>query len=598
MRESISKVLLKVGYLCNNNCVFCHSAPHRGLDLNLEQVAERVALAKSAGANMLVLSGGEPTIHKDLLAIAERVRGASLALGLVTNARMLAYGDLLDRLLDLGLAYAYVSICGPDAQLHDEHTRAPGSFDQAIRALERLSRMSLDLTLNAVITSLNMDRLSGFPLVARELGICKLKFSFIEPEGNAARDFDRLVPGIGNAAKAALSTIQLEESVDSGLELLLDGFPLCLMGAMLDRDCGLRNDGFFGMIEAFEGQIHPIDDDNRAFGRACSDCSLRRRCRGVFSEYLRRRGELELVPRIEPVSNSFNLLPAAAEEAIGLKDCPIRAGTRAPPDPIRGLLVQTKPGRALRHRVDTRDFSDASLRAAIREREQIYLDQSERFDLTDFSRQLAPLSPALTCRRCSVRPRCGAVWKPARAKAFSRTAAQIERALSGLRGSVLDVGCGSAPYSNALSSAIQAGQLEYLGIDPDPDRLVARTQGRIVKSSLEDFEWQGPLFDGIISLRSLNHLHSARAGLERMCSLLHFGGKLILAEDVVFGTVRPAQKLELIERARDLTYDHLHNQDLDDILVLAAELGLTVLDAKTPEQTGCTLWTLILEKRI
>ena len=72
------KALIKVGYGCNENCTFCHTADVRHLEDTPERVAWKIDRAKRLGYSMVVLSGGEPTARPELLTWARRVAALGL----------------------------------------------------------------------------------------------------------------------------------------------------------------------------------------------------------------------------------------------------------------------------------------------------------------------------------------------------------------------------------------------------------------------------------------------------------------------------------------------------------------------------------------
>jgi len=459
------------------------------------------------------------------------------------------------------------------------------------------------LTFNVVITQHNLNHLREMADLVAGLGAAsvRLKLSCLEPEGNTLERFDALVPELASAAGAAAEAIEHARRDHPGLQLALDGFPLCLLPGLEALDAGLRADGFFAMIEAFEGRLHPVDDDNRSFGRACSSCSLNRCCRGVYDTYLQQRGEVELAPVLRPVPNSFDLVAdpwsGDEEEALDLRSCPIRAGQRPPPDPVRGLLLRSGPGRARRLWVDGRDFSDRTLRTALRQREQVYLDRGGAPALDDFPTQLERLELAAACRRCRQRPICGGLFRRTGGSGFEREVERVAAWLAGLRGNVLDVGCGSGPYLDALRPALAAGRLRYLGVDPRAAPVEAEPGVRFEHSAFEDFRYQGPLFSAVIALRSLNHLPDPAAAVARMAALLRPGGRLLLVEDVVFATIRQAEVLARVRARADLPFEHLHNLEPEDLDPAAAAAGLSAVSRRSPDQSGCTLWSLVFEKK-
>ena len=288
------RALIKADYACNNNCVFCHSADLKGRAA-AATVDSKIALAARLDCSMAVLSGGEPTIQPRLLRWARLAREAGLALGLVTNGRMLAYPDAARRLQSAGLAYAQVSLHAGSATLHDRITRSQGSFDQTLAAVHGLVDAGVETSVNAVVTRVNMDNLDGLvDLLLPRAGL-RLKFSMVEPKGAALARFEEVVPPLEEAA--ARVTEALGRGPGSHQDLAHEGFPLCLIGPkFLGLACDLRSEGFAYMSEVDEEQFFPVDSKNRTLPDGCDACSLARTCPGVYRQYLARRGTPPLRP--------------------------------------------------------------------------------------------------------------------------------------------------------------------------------------------------------------------------------------------------------------------------------------------------------------
>jgi hypothetical protein len=335
-----------------------------------------------------------------------------------------------------------------------------------------------------------------------------------------------------------------------------------------------------------------VDDRNRTFGDECVDCSLRRRCRGIFGQYLKHRGAEELHPVSRPSPNSFNFAPDGEPESLEVDSCPILAGQKPPPDPVRGIALADEPGRIRRLHAASRDFSDETIRHVVRDLGQVYLDRASDLQLTDFSSELGKLVLSATCRACPKRVLCGGVWKERPGSSFEKAQNIVSGLLAGLEGSVLEVGCGREPDTSAYQPALREGRLRYLGIDP---RASGDDPG-ILKTTLEDFEWTGPLFDCVVALRSLNHLVSAREGLSKMTALMAAGGRLILAEDVVFSTVRSEERIREIQARDDLPFEHRSNFFPAEVASMITDYGLKIVGEHSPEDTGSTLWILVCQK--
>ncbi len=590
---STRRALLKVGYRCNNNCVFCHAAPHRGHDAGTDELKRKIVQASRLGADCLVLSGGEATIRPDLLRLAETVVEAGMDLGLVSNGRMLSYGSLLDELMARRFRYLHLTLASPDPDLHDQMVQAP-AFEQSMKALVQAHSMGVEITLNMLVSR------PALPSLLRSvelLEVCRpsyLKFSLIEPEGPVLEDFDALVPNLDEAAHACREA--MEKIHDSYPEQLVvqDAFPACFVeSGTMQR--GLREEGFAWMTEAFEADWHPIDEDHRDFAPPCDACSWRRRCRGVYRSYLTRRGHAELKPRLEAVSNSFNLAPLTEPEAFELKRCPIRQGLRPTVDPVREILMQVERGVAQRHRVLGEDFSDPSLRLA-RETGRLMLDLSGGGFLENLAQEVRPLLQAKACRRCALAPLCGGLWKPGPRDGFGRAKSLLAERLAGLKGRVLDVGCGGLPYLDAIKPGLEAGDLFWLGLEPAEIITADLPNLRLVKSSLEDFEPASAdlPFDAICLLRSINHLAEPDLELARLFAWLRPGGRLFLADDACFGVLRSAAGMTALKERKAPAYEHHHCLELDEARRLALAAGLVERESLDHLQTASSMWILDL----
>src|SRR5688572_14518908 len=97
---------------CNQNCAFCNTRrPSEKRDfVRREAVHARIEAAVAGGATELVLTGGEPTLRRDLPALVVRARqqGASRVV-LETNAALVS-SEIANALRLAGLAMARVHL--------------------------------------------------------------------------------------------------------------------------------------------------------------------------------------------------------------------------------------------------------------------------------------------------------------------------------------------------------------------------------------------------------------------------------------------------------------------------------------------------------
>lgn len=129
---------VRLTFDCNDHCIFClDSHTHNGTNRNNQEIKAQILDGRRKGAERLILSGGEPTIHPNFV---EFVRLGSLAgyerIQTVTNGRLFAYPEFLRAALDAGLGEITFSIHGPNAKIHDALVGTKGAFEQEIKGLQ------------------------------------------------------------------------------------------------------------------------------------------------------------------------------------------------------------------------------------------------------------------------------------------------------------------------------------------------------------------------------------------------------------------------------------------------------------------------------
>ena len=129
---------VRLTYDCNDRCIFCLDAhTHDGTNRDREEIRAQILDGRRKGAQRLILSGGEPTIHPDYVKFIKLgVLAGYRKVQTVTNGRMFAYPDFLKRCLDAGLSEITFSIHGPNARIHDALVGTKGAFEQEVEGLK------------------------------------------------------------------------------------------------------------------------------------------------------------------------------------------------------------------------------------------------------------------------------------------------------------------------------------------------------------------------------------------------------------------------------------------------------------------------------
>jgi pyruvate-formate lyase-activating enzyme/SAM-dependent methyltransferase len=604
------KALVKVGYGCNNHCTFCHTLDVREIDAPTEEVDRKIDRAARLGHTMIVLSGGEVTMRRELLRWAARSAARGLDFGLVTNGRMLAYAELVEKLLKLRLRYVYMSLHGGTAKIHNSLVRAD-AFEQTFAAIPNLAGRGIDFTVNTVVTRQNLEHLRGVVDALLPWPDVVVKFSMVQPKGGGEKLFEHLMPRVSDVAARVKDAIEYGLEKSGGKQPFAhDGIPFCLLPGHEERYDDLKTHRFATMIEVGEPDFFPVDDLAKVQPEdECGRCAVRGACPGLFAGYREVHGDGEVhAVTGRARSNSFTYVREGvhgrAPNGAGFAGCPVHTDGVTPWDRGRILFVQ-RGGKVERYRTESRDFTDVEIAHTKLQLGQIYLDASgesggaPKDAPDDFARDLVPLRRSATCDPCDARDHCGGLWEEARPAAgeddvFTRDDAAVRDAVRALRGDVLDVGCGEGRYEDVVEPLARSGQVRWVGLEPDAARAAAMRArapwAEVRQGEAEDVSGEA-CFDHVLVLRSWNHLHDPERAVAALVRALRPGGTLLVVDNLAFGLLRDTPPRGA-GAAPSLQWEHYRNDDAGRAHAVLSRLPLELLERRDVGPRSSNQWLL------
>jgi mycofactocin radical SAM maturase len=181
-------------YACNLACIHCLSSSGRRDPRELT-TAECLAVIDELQAMQVFyvnIGGGEPTVRRDFWEILDYATAHAVAVKFSTNGSRIT-PEAASRLAASDYVDIQVSIDGASAAVNDA-VRGPGSFDTAMRALERLADAGVrSFKISVVVTRANMDQLDEFEALADRFG-AQLRLTRLRPSGRGADVWGELHP--------------------------------------------------------------------------------------------------------------------------------------------------------------------------------------------------------------------------------------------------------------------------------------------------------------------------------------------------------------------------------------------------------------------
>lgn len=169
---------------CNLNCAHCYMDAGKRLASDPEELTagEVCALlddiAGQSDETMVVLTGGEPLLRKDIEAIANHGSALGLAMVLGTNGMALTEARVTG-LRDAGLRGVGISVDSLDPDRHDAFRGLPGAFARTMAGIDACRRAGLALQVHFTITDDTAGELDAMIAFARSCGAVALNVFFL-----------------------------------------------------------------------------------------------------------------------------------------------------------------------------------------------------------------------------------------------------------------------------------------------------------------------------------------------------------------------------------------------------------------------------------
>lgn len=175
--ERSSPNTLHIVRSCNLRCRTCPwETELDGAQVPTSDIDARMRDLRTLGFNHIELTGPEPTLHRALPRMVQRIRRHGFdRVTLFTNGRMLRYPRFVTQLLRSGVSEFVVSLHGSSAEIHDGETRTPGSFDDTVAGIGvAIGKCPEAVTARLVVTERNAKQAAELVEYCHLLGMRRI----------------------------------------------------------------------------------------------------------------------------------------------------------------------------------------------------------------------------------------------------------------------------------------------------------------------------------------------------------------------------------------------------------------------------------------
>jgi len=178
---------------CNLNCLHCYSlstdTDFPG-ELNQAEVFSTMDDLKGFHVPVLILSGGEPLLRRDIFDISSHAKKMGFYVGLSTNGTMITKDNISD-IAGVGYDYVGISLDGI-GETHDKFRRRQGAFEASMEGIRLCREAGIKIGIRFTMTKDNAEDLPKLLDLMERERIDKFYLSHLNyaGRGNKNRDSD------------------------------------------------------------------------------------------------------------------------------------------------------------------------------------------------------------------------------------------------------------------------------------------------------------------------------------------------------------------------------------------------------------------------
>lgn len=171
---------------CNLECRHCRrldlASSEQPEDLSFDEAKNIISQIASGYKPILILSGGEPLIRRDIFEIASFASVQGMRTALASNGTLIT-PEVARNIKKAGIARVSVSLDGASAKTHNAFRLLESSFEDALRGIRNIKNEGIPAQINCAISKHNAHEIEDIFRLAKEIGADALHIFLLVPVG-------------------------------------------------------------------------------------------------------------------------------------------------------------------------------------------------------------------------------------------------------------------------------------------------------------------------------------------------------------------------------------------------------------------------------
>ncbi|MBF0329790.1 MAG: radical SAM protein [Nitrospirae bacterium] len=181
---------------CNLRCVHCRSSSEMEAkghpDFTTEEAFRVIDDISGYAKPVVVLSGGEPLMRKDVFEIAKYGTEKGLRMCLATNGSLVTE-DICLKIKESGLRIVSMSLDGSTEEVHDNFRNQKGAFQGILNSAALFKKHGIEFIINSSFTKRNQEEIPKVYKLAKSLGATAWYMFMIVPTGRGEEIMNELI---------------------------------------------------------------------------------------------------------------------------------------------------------------------------------------------------------------------------------------------------------------------------------------------------------------------------------------------------------------------------------------------------------------------
>jgi AdoMet-dependent heme synthase len=173
---------------CAYACIHCRADAMHTPDpneLNTEEALRLIDRLAEFGSPILIFTGGDPMMRKDLHELIAYAAQKGLRCSLTPTATALPTTARLEKVRDAGIRRIALSLDAPRPEIHDDFRQVKGSWQRTMDILRRAQSIGVSVQVNTTVAKHNVDILDEMVPFLQEVGAVQWSLFFLVPTGRA-----------------------------------------------------------------------------------------------------------------------------------------------------------------------------------------------------------------------------------------------------------------------------------------------------------------------------------------------------------------------------------------------------------------------------